>query len=105
MAALKKAAIIQRPELSALESEDNSTRVTLSEESQTSAPPKVSQHGLSSLLTPDDPSLHRQVAHQAGKSYADEARIANQIKSLKRALTDIHRLQSLSVQLGPAVYA
>ena len=105
MAALKKAVIIQRPEISAQGVEENSTRVSLSEDSLFIEAPLVTRHGLSALSTPDDPSLHRQVAHQAGHSYADEARIAHQIKNLKRALSDIHRLQNLSVQLGPAVYA
>jgi len=104
-AAIKKARIIGRPELDALGADEQGSRVTLSEDGLGAIPPDITEHGLSSLLTPDDPALHRQVSHQAGQSYGDEARIANQINGLKRTLADIRRLQNLSVQLGPAVYA
>ena len=103
--AIKKAKIIERPELSALTNQKTSDSAGHSRASSDLSVPEVSRHGLSALFTPDDPSLHRQVAHQAGASYADEARVAAQIKHLKRTLLDIRNLQHMSTQLGPAVYA
>ena len=103
-AALKKAKIIERPELTRTEESPPSPRRGHRPEAAVQAP-AVSRYGLSALLTPDDPALHRQVSHQAGVSYSDEARIANQISELRRALTDIRSLQNMSTQLGPAVYA
>ncbi len=54
---------------------------------------------------PSDDALQRQVSHSAGKSYSDEAKLAIKIRELQRALKDIHQLQRLSSQMGPAVYA
>jgi len=103
-AAIKKAKIVERPELSGQELKGNA-QGDRQEMSESRDLPKISRHGLSALLTPDDPSLHRQIAHQAGNSYSDEARISQQISHLRRALADIRNLQNLSSQLGPAVYA
>jgi hypothetical protein len=103
-AAIKKAKIVGRPELSSQEMKGPSGGDAESM-SESMERPKVSRHGLSALLRPDDPSLHRQIAHQAGNSYSDEARISQQISSLRRTLVDIRNLQNISSQLGPAVYA
>ena len=103
-AAIKKAKIIDRPELSVIEAQ-RGTGFQDDDQMRYADVPKISRHGLSALLTPDDPSLHRQIAHQAGASYADEARLENRMRQLRRTLIDIRSLQNMSTQLGPAVYA
>ena len=103
-AAIKKAKIIDRPELSALDAQ-RASGIRADDQTRYADVPKISRHGLSALLTPDDPSLHRQVAHQAGASYAHEARLQNRMRELRQTLLDIRSLQNMSTQLGPAVYA
>ena len=100
--AIKKARTLGRPHLHANQPQIPSPSPSVPEAPST---PEVSRHGLSGLMMPSDDALQRQVSHSAGKSYSDEAKLAIKIRELQRALKDIHQLQRLSSQMGPAVYA
>tara|TARA_B100001250_G_scaffold200158_1_gene171647 strand:+ start:269 stop:490 length:222 start_codon:yes stop_codon:yes gene_type:complete len=58
--------------------------------------------GLAAFFTPNDRSTRRAVAHLAGQSHADEARLNSQLKQLKIALYQIHQLQHAATGMGPA---
>ena len=58
--------------------------------------------GLAAFFTPNGQSVRRNVAHLAGKSHADEARLSNQMRQLRAALYKINQLQHAAYGMGPA---
>ena len=58
--------------------------------------------GLAAYFTPNGHSVRRNVAHLAGQSHADEARLSNQLRQLRAALYQINQLQHAAYGMGPA---